>query len=154
MAEFTVKQSPVLVQRFGGFGVQLNQHALAPQSLAFLPKESTKDAAAQEALVADLKAKIRTLAPQAVRIFFNNDQEGVPFDTAKPQSPVNRPQGPKQKERWASLVDTVKFASDIGAAVNITWQGGSLADNARATAMTRFANVLQGLVEGGAENLR
>ena len=67
-----------LALRFGGFGVQLNQHALAPQSMAFLPKASTKDAAAQEALVADLKAKIRTLAPHAVRIFFNNDQEGVP----------------------------------------------------------------------------
>lgn len=149
-----MKQSPVLVQRFGGFGVQLNQHALAPQSLSFLPKESTRDAAAHEALVADLKAKIRTLAPHAVRIFFNNDQEGVLFDDSKPQSPVNRKQGPKQKERWASLVETVKFASDIGAAVNITWQGGSLVDGQRATAMTRFANVLQILVEGGAENLR
>jgi hypothetical protein len=147
--------NPRPVQVFGGCGVQLNQHSLAQVTLDALPKGSSKDADALEALRADLHAKVRRLAPQVVRIFFNNDQQGVPFDEKKPRTAINKPQGPGQKNRWASFVDTVKLADEIGALINITWQGGSLQSaEIRKTAMTRFANALQLLVDDRVENLR
>jgi hypothetical protein len=152
-SEFQLIPQPV--QTFGGCGVQLNQHSLAQVSLDALPKGSSKDAAARAALRADLHAKIRTLAPHIVRIFFNNDHAGVPLDESSPKTAINKPQGPGQKDRWASFVDTVKLADEIGALINITWQGGSLESaKIRETAMTRFANALQHLVKDGVKNLR
>jgi hypothetical protein len=144
-SEFTLEGAPVVVKSFGGFGVQLNQHVFAKETLDLVPGAS-KD---------DLKAKIRTLAPHIVRIFWNNDQEGVPLNRALPRSPENRPQGPLQKQRWDSFLETVAFAQEIGATINITWQGGSLGKAAeQRTAAVRLANVLEILVKAGATNLR
>src|SRR5712691_10832205 len=125
--EFTVKQAPVLVKSFGGCGVQLNQHVFAKQSLAFLPQASSKDPDTLEALKADLKAKIAALAPHCVRIFHNNDQEGVSFDKPLPRSAVNKPQGPLQKVRWNSFVEVVALANELGAEINTTCQAGPFA---------------------------
>ena len=141
-SEFTLKQSPVLVKSFLGCGVQLNQHVFAQQTI---------DLSVPEASFGDLKAKVKALAPHFVRIFYNDDQEGVPFDKSLPSSPVNKRQGPMQRNRWASFVEVVGLAQEIRATINITWQGGKLVtDHQRKTAAARFANVLEILVKGGA----
>ena len=127
----------VLVPSFGGFGVQLNQHVFAPM---------TVELGAPEASFQDLKKKVIDLAPQFVRIFFNNQHEGVPFDESRPASAVNVRQTEEQKKRWNSFVEVVKLAQEAGAIINVTWQGGQLNE----TTMTRFANALELLVKGGA----
>jgi len=139
-AEFQLSDD-VLVPRFGGFGVQLNQHVFAPM---------TVELGAPKASFPDLKRKVIDLAPQVVRIFYNNLHEGVPFDESRPASKINVRQTEAQKERWKSFVDVVKLAHDAGAKVNITWQGGQVGE----TTMTRFANALELLVKGGARNLQ
>jgi hypothetical protein len=147
-AEFELKTAPVLVKSFGGCGVQLNHHTFAKQ---------TTDENVPQATFDDLKQKVRDLSPHVVRIFFNDQHDGVPFDDSLPPSLVNVRQGPIQKDRWASFVETVKLAQDIGATINITWQGGKLVtDRQRTTAAARLANVLEILVKGDtrAENLR
>lgn len=153
MFRFTLNKKPV-VSSYGGCGVQLNQHALAPVSLDFLPTKPAVDSPAFNALKADMEAKIRALAPHIVRIFFNEDHEGVPLDPSQPKSAVNKAQGPEQKTRWASFVETVRIADSAGAKINVTWHGGSLADGVRATKMERFANVLDHLVKSGRTNLQ
>ena len=127
----------VLVPSFGGFGVQLNQHVFAPM---------TVELGAPEASFQDLKRKVVDLAPQFVRIFFNNQHEGVPFDESRPASAVNVRQTEEQRKRWNSFVEVVKLAQEAGAIINVTWQGGQLNE----TTMTRFANALEMLVKGGA----
>jgi hypothetical protein len=147
-AEFELKASPILVKSFGGCGVQLNHHTFAKQ---------TMDANVPQSSLDDLKQKVRALSPHVVRIFYNNDHDGVPFDESLPSSPVNVRQGPVQKDRWASFVETVKLAQDIGATINVTWQGGKLVtEQQRKTAAARLASVLEILVKGDAkaDNLR
>jgi hypothetical protein len=139
-AEFQLSDD-VLVPNFGGFGVQLNHHVFAPM---------TVELGAPETSFPDLRRKVIDLAPQVVRIFYNNLHEGVPFDESRPASNVNVRQTEAQKERWKSFVDVVKLAHDAGAIINITWQGGQVGE----TTMTRFANVLELLVKGGARNVR
>jgi hypothetical protein len=127
----------VLVPSFGGFGVQLNQHVFAPM---------TVELGAPEASFQDLRRKVVDLRPQFVRIFFNNQHEGVPFDESRPASAVNVRQTDEQEKRWSSFVEVVKLAQQADAVINVTWQGGKLDE----TMMTRFANALELLVKGGA----
>src|SRR5262245_34480071 len=80
------------------------------------------------------------LAPQIVRIFFNDRVDGAP--------PLSTAQIPM----WNSFVRAVNNANELGATINITWQSGPMATSQqRGRAMRRFADVLE-LV--GAPNVR
>src|SRR5262245_21503638 len=154
-AEFTLMRSPALVRSFGGCGVQFNHHVFARQ---------TTELGVPEASFADLEQKVVALAPHFIRIFYNDRDDGVPFDPALPSSLVNRRQTPVEVDRWRSFVKVVGLAQKTGATINITWQGGPLVTaRQRATSAARFANVLDLLVkgrsndpllEGGISNLR
>jgi hypothetical protein len=138
-AEFVLKRAQPLVESFGGCGAQFNNHVFAPETLA----QGVKAAS-----FPDLRKKVLKLAPQFVRIFYNDDHAGTPFfDKTAKRSELNRPQSPKQKKRWDSFVDVVKLAHEAGAVINITWSGGHAGSpEERATSMERFANVLSFLV--------
>src|SRR4051812_46192069 len=121
----------VLVKSLTGCGVQFNQHSFA--SFSGAPPASHPD----------LEAKVLALAPHFVRIFYSDDQEGLPFDPALPASPVNRKQTPAQVDKWNSFVKTVGLAQRAKATINITWQGGRLTTpEERETSIARFAKVL------------
>jgi hypothetical protein len=133
-AEFALTGT-VLVKNFRGFGVQLNHHVFAPHTMAL---------GVPEASFADLERQVVRLAPQFVRIFYNDKHAGVPFDEQLRPSPENRRQNKGQERRWDSFVRVCKLAQKTGATINITWQGGPLATpEQRKTSVTRFANVLE-----------
>jgi hypothetical protein len=120
MAEFTLTDETIVPQ-LTGCGVQLNQHVFA--KLTGAPPESFPD----------LEEKVKRLAPQFIRIFFNDHQGDGGFGRT-----------PSRKE---SFLRTARLARDTGAAINITWQGGSLETPAhRAQSVSRFADALDELV--------
>jgi hypothetical protein len=135
VAEFELDPSRVLVRSWGGCGVQFNQHVYA--AITGVPEEK----------FADLHDKVVTLAPQLVRLFYNDKHEGDPSDND--QSPV-------QKDKWNSFVRAVALAQQVGATINVTWQSGALVTSReRETSMRRFADVLDKLVTtSGITNLR
>ena len=111
-----------LVASLTGCGVQFNQHSFAPITGA--PADS----------LPDLETKVRRLAPQFVRLFFN-DLQG---DGGAGGAPSNA----------ESFLRAAKLARDTGATINVTWQSGNLVtEQAREKSMTRFANVLEELVD-------
>jgi hypothetical protein len=131
VAEFELMPKAVLVKSVAGCGVQFNQHSFA------------KFTGASPASHPDLEAKVLALAPHFVRIFYSDDQEGLPFDPTHAASPVNRKQTPPQVDKWNSFVRTVGLAQQAKATINITWQGGRLTTpEERETSMQRFAKVL------------
>src|SRR5438093_1753465 len=126
MADFELKTTRVLVPNWGGSGVQFNQHVYA--AITGVPEQH----------MADLRAKVLTLAPQIVRIFYNDKQEGDPSDPNQTTA---------QKDRWTSFVRTVKLAEAAGATINVTWQSGAMTTaQDRETSMRRFADVVDALV--------
>jgi hypothetical protein len=133
-AEFELT-SRVLVRSFGGWGVQLNQHTYAAIS------------GIAEGWFHDLEEKVVALAPQLVRLFYNDRQEGDPADPA---------QTPAQRDNWRSLVRTAKLAQEAHATINVTWQSGRLVTRQdRQTSMACFAGVLERLATtSGISNLR
>lgn len=148
-AEFTLT-TKVLAKKFGGIGVQLNQHLFAKVApFGVVP----------EAALPGLRKELGALSPQLVRIFQSDSQEPVPFDPALPVSPVNRRPAPADalgvQDRWNSFSKVVELAHEIGATVNVTWAGGPhKTGTERRTSMARFANVLQRLVRDGRSNVR
>lgn len=148
-AEFTLTEK-VLAKKFGGVGVQLNQHLFAKVApFNVVP----------EAAIADLKHRLATLSPHLVRIFQSDLQEPVPFDPSLPPSAVNRRPDPAKaaelKDRWDSFTKVVELAESIGATTNITWAGGPhKTETEQKTSMARFANVLERLVKQGRTNVR
>jgi hypothetical protein len=125
----------VLVPSFGGFGVQLNQHAYA--AITGIAEERFYD----------LEEKVVALGPQLVRLFYNQRQEGDPADRARSLA---------QTDKWRSFVRTARLAQRAGATINVTWQSGQLVTRQqRAASMRRFADVLERLaVTSGVTNLR
>jgi hypothetical protein len=147
MSEFTLKGAPVVVKSFGGFGVQLNQHAFAKQTLDLVPGASNND----------LKAKIRALAPHVVRIFWSQGpkQDGFLFDRARPKTQQDEIEKASEKSRWDSFLEVVALAQEIGATINITWQGGALGTvKQQQRAASQLAEILELAVKTGATNLR
>ena len=133
MSEFTLKRTSEHIHTFDGFGVQLNQHVFAKQTLAMAPQASKKN----------LEEKITVLAPHFVRIFWSGDQDGFLFDPSADQT------------RWESFLEIVAFAQKIDATINVTWQGGTLVtEPQRKKAASQLADVLEIAVKAGAKNLR
>lgn len=120
VTEHELVRSNVLVPSLGGYGVQFNQHVYAPITnppVASLP---------------DLEGKVKAFEPQLVRIFYNDD-----FEERQPNRVRN----------LASFVDTVQLAHEAGATINITYQAVNVAKTDPIGSMTRFAAVLEDLVE-------
>ncbi len=113
--EFTLDATRGVVGSFDGFGGQLNQHLYAKIS-------------GPPAHLADVEAKVVSLEPQLVRIFFN---------TSAWESP----------DRLDSFVQTVRLADRAKAEINITWQGSTFAFAMRN--MDRFADLLSKLLADG-----
>ncbi len=126
MAEFEVKPKQVLVGNWRGCGVQFNQNVYS--KLTDIPEER----------FADLHAKVHTLAPQFVRMFYNDKQAGDPSDAGQTNA---------QKDIWASFVRTARLAQGVGATINVTWQSGPhVSAQDREASMRRFADALDRLV--------
>ena len=120
VTEHELVRSNVLVPSLGGYGAQFNQHVYAPVTnppLATLP---------------DMEAKVKALEPQFVRIFYNDN-----FEERQPNRVRN----------LASFYDTVQLAHEAGATINVTYQAVDVAKSNPVASMTRFAGVLEDLVE-------
>ena len=117
--DFEVVPDRVLVASLMGSGAQLNQNVFAPITNA--PPSS----------LPDLQAKVVALAPQLVRVFFEDAQAFAPAPDAT----------------LDSFLRTVELAQTAGATINVTWAGGNLSTTeAWQAAMSRFADVLGELV--------
>jgi hypothetical protein len=128
VTEHELVRSNVLVQALGGYGAQFNGHVYAPIT------------AAPTAGLPDLEAKARALEPQLVRIFYNDN-----WEERRPEAPAN----------MESFVKTVRLAQEAGATINVTYQAVNIAKLQPVASMTRFASVLEELVETqGLTNLR
>ena len=118
MAEFQVAPARVLVPDITGSGVQFNQHVFA------------KITDAPAASFPGLEKKVVDLAPQFVRLFYNDKQA-----TETP-------------DKLESFVRAVKLAQQAGATINITWQSGGVATaTEREQSMKKFASILDELVD-------
>jgi hypothetical protein len=120
VTEHELVRSNVLVAALGGYGAQLNQHVYAPVTNAPV------------ASLADMEAKVKAFEPQLVRIFYNDD-----FEERQPNRVRN----------LASFIETVQLAHEAGATINITYQAVNIAKLDPVGSMTRFATVLEDLVE-------
>jgi hypothetical protein len=120
VTEHELVRSNVLVPALGGYGAQLNQHVYAPITNAPL------------ASLPDMEAKVKAFEPQLVRIFYNDD-----FEERQPNRVRN----------LASFVETVQLAHEAGATINVTYQAVNVAKGDPVGSMTRFAGVLEDLVE-------
>ena len=121
MAEFTLTNDE-LVGSLTGCGTQLNQHVFADIT------------GAPPASFPDLEEKVRRLAPQFVRVFFNQNQG----DGGTGRTPA----------RKESFLRTARLARDTGATINVTWQGGNLkTPQNREASITAFADMLEHLVK-------
>jgi hypothetical protein len=120
VTEHELLRSNVLVAALGGYGAQLNQHVYAPVTNAPV------------ASLADMEAKVKAFEPQLVRIFYNDD-----FEERQPNRVRN----------LASFIETVQLAHEAGATINITYQAVNIAKLDPVGSMTRFATVLEDLVE-------
>jgi hypothetical protein len=128
VTEHELVPASVVVPSLGGYGAQLNQHVYAPVTN---PPPAT---------LPDLEAKVKALEPQLVRIFYNDD-----FEERQPNRVRN----------LASFYETVQLAHEAGATINITYQAVNVAKTQPVASMTRFAGVLEDLVEvKGYTNLR
>jgi hypothetical protein len=124
--------SRLLVQSLGGYGFQFNNHLYAPITN---PAPAT---------LPDLESKVDALEPQFVRIFFNENWE-LNADNTHPE--------------WADNLESfrkvVKLANDTGATIVVAYQTIASAKADPTLWMTRFADVLQDLVQTrGLTNLR
>ena len=97
MAEFELMPNTVLVKSLTGCGVQFNQHAFANFT------------GASPASHSDLEAKVLALAPHFVRIFYSDNQEGLP--SIRRSGLACEPEAtPPQVDKWDSFVKTVRLS--------------------------------------------
>ena len=120
VTEHELDRSEIFVSSLGGYGAQFNQHVYAPVTN---PPPAT---------LPDMEAKVKALEPQLVRIFYNDN-----FEERQPNRVRN----------LASFVDTVQLAHEAGATINVTYQAVDVAKKNPVGSMTRFALVLEDLVE-------
>jgi hypothetical protein len=83
----------------------------------------------------DVEEKVRSLEPQLVRIFYNDNWDGNANGKF-----------PDWQANYESFVKVVQFAQDAGATIEISFQNLGNAMLAPAPAMAKFADVLEELV--------
>jgi len=130
----------VLFPSFVGYGAQFNHHLYAPITQVLMPAGG----------YADVEAKMKTLEPQLVRIFYNDNWEENQDGTH-----------PEWQENYASFVNVVQLAQETGATIDIGYQnlGNIVRTNPPPipipAAMGRFADALADLViNHGLTNVR
>jgi hypothetical protein len=127
VTENELARSRLLVDSLGGYGAQFNHHVFA------------KLTPAPPGTIGGLEPKVDALEPQLARIFYNDDSE----------NPAKFP------DRYASFIEVVRMANEIGAAINITYQTTVRAQNNIAGSMSQFAVVFNDLVRNrGFTNVR
>jgi hypothetical protein len=130
----------VLFPSLLGYGAQFNHHLYAPITAALMPPGE----------YADVEAKVKTLEPQLVRIFYNDNWEENQDGTH-----------PEWQENYASFVKVAQLAQEAGATIDIGYQ--NLGNFVRvkpppllaADMMSRFADAIADLVNNhGLTNVR
>ena len=125
-------RSRLLVQSLDGYGFQFNHHLYAPITN---PPPQT---------LPDLESKVKALEPQLVRIFFSENWEENSDGTH-----------PEWQQNLDSFRNVVQLAQDSGAEIVIAYQGVASAKLNPTLWMSRFADVLQDLVQNrGDTNVR
>jgi hypothetical protein len=123
----------VLFPSLGGYGGQFGMHLYAPVT----PWPAGTG-------FADVEEKVKTLEPQLVRIFYNDNWDGN-ANGAHPEWETN----------YASFVRVAQLAQEAGATIDISFQSLGNAPKTPDASMAKFADVLEGLVKGhGLTNLR
>jgi hypothetical protein len=126
VTEHQLALTTVLFPSLGGYGTQFNNHLYAP----ITPWPSGLGRG-------DVETKVKTLEPQLVRIFYNDNWDGN-WDGKHPEWQVN----------YASFVAVAKVAQAAGATIDISFQNLSSAKLVPEPAMAKFADVLEELVRG------
>jgi len=114
----------VLFPSLVGYGTQFNMHLYAP----ITPWPAGVG-------YGNVEAKVKTLEPQLVRIFYNDNWDGN-ANGQFPDWPVN----------YASFVKVAQLAQEAGATIDISFQNLAAARLAPEPAMAKFADVLEELV--------
>lgn len=114
----------VLFPSLVGYGAQFGMHLYSPVTPW---PTAVRDG--------DVEEKIRSLEPQLVRIFYNDNWDGNANGKF-----------PDWKEHYESFVRVVQFAQDAGATIDISFQNLGNAMLAPEPAMAKFADVLEELV--------
>ena len=124
--------SRLLVDSLGGYGFQFNNHVYAPITN---PPPAT---------LPDLESKVKALEPQMVRIFYNDNWEEN-IDKSHPDYLLN----------LESFKKTVDLAQAAGATIVVAYQRIATARSTPTASMTRFADVLQNVIQNrGDTNVR
>ena len=123
-----------------GYGAQFNHHLYAPITAVLMPPGE----------YADVEAKVKTLQPELVRIFYNDNWEENQDGTH-----------PEWQDNYASFVKVAELAQEAGATIDIGYQ--SLGNLVRvkpppllaSDMMSRFADAIADLVNNhGLTNVR
>lgn len=114
----------VLFPSLGGYGGQFGMHLYAP----ITPWPAGTG-------YGDVEQKVKTLEPQLVRIFYNDNWDGN----------VNG-KFPDWQTNYASFVDVVKLAQEAGATIDISFQNLANATKTPDASMVKFADVLEDLI--------
>ena len=124
----------VLFPSLLGYGAQFNNHLYAP--ITPWPAGTT---------YGDAETKIKTLEPQLVRIFYNDNWDGNANGKF-----------PDWQTNYASFVKVVQLAQDSGATIDISFQNlGNVLTAPAGPPMAVYANVLEDLVRNhGLTNVR
>jgi hypothetical protein len=123
----------VLFPSLVGYGAQFNNHLYAP----ITPWPAGTG-------YGDVEDKVKTLEPQLVRIFYNDNWDGN-ANGLFPDWQVN----------YASFVKVAQLAQEAGATIDVSFQNLGSARLAPEPAMAKFADVLEELVRKyGLTNLR
>lgn len=125
----------VLFPSLVGYGAQFNMHLYAP----ITPWPSGTG-------YGDVENKVKTLQPQLVRIFYNDNWDANANGLF-----------PDWQTNYASFVKVVQLAQESGATIDISFQnlGNLTAGQAPGPAMAKFADVLDDLVRAhGFTNVR
>jgi hypothetical protein len=123
----------VLFPSLGGYGGQFGMHLYAPVT----PWPAGTG-------FADVEEKVKTLEPQLVRIFYNDNWDGNANGKF-----------PDWQTNYASFVQVAQLAQEAGATIDIGFQSLGNAPKTPDASMAKFADVLEDLVKGhGLTNVR